>query len=238
MKKAIIIGATSGIGKELAVILGRNNYIVGLAGRRVELLLELQQELKNRSYIKQIDVSEPVPAMLLLQELIDEMGGMDLIVISAGQGYINPELEWQPEFETVKVNVLGFMAMANVAMQYFVQQGQGHIVGISSIAAIRGSASAPAYAASKAFVSNYLEGLRFQAQKSGMDIVVTDIQPGLVDTAMAQGDGLFWVAPVERAADQIFQVIRKRKKYAYVTKRWRMIAWLLRIIPDRFCHNL
>jgi len=238
MKKAIIIGASSGIGKELAVILSRNDYIVGLAGRRVQLLLELQQELKNQSYIKQIDVSDPGPAMLLLQELIDEMGGMDLIVISAGQGYINPELEWQPEFETVKVNVLGFMAMANVAMQYFVRQGQGHIVGISSLAAIRGSAGGPAYAASKAFVSNYLEGLRFQAQKSGLDIVVTDIQPGLVDTAMAKGEGLFWVAPVEKAAGQIFQVIRKRKKHGYVTKRWRLIAWLVRIMPDRFCHNL
>jgi short-subunit dehydrogenase len=171
--------------------------------------------------------------MNLLGELIREMGGVDVIVISAGIGFINPDLNWEQEEETIDVNVSGFAAMANVAFEHFHSRGSGQIVGISSIAAIRGSGDSPAYNASKAFVSNYLEGLRQKASKLKIPIVVTDIQPGLVDTAMAKGDGLFWVAPPEIAAKQIFRAIRNKKKHAYITKRWRVIAWLLRVMPDR-----
>jgi short-subunit dehydrogenase len=103
---------------------------------------------------------------------------------------------------------------------------------ISSIAAIRGSGAAPAYAASKAFMSNYLEGLRIKAFKTGLPIVVTDIQPGFVDTAMAQGQGLFWVAPPNTAALQIYKAIERKAKHAYVTRRWSIIGWLLKALPD------
>ena len=77
----------------------------------------------------------------------------------------------------------------------------------------RGGA-APAYNASKAFVSNYMEGLRQKVRKPNLPITVTDIQPGLVDTAMAQGEGLFRVAPPEKAARQIHEVIKRRRKHA------------------------
>jgi short-subunit dehydrogenase len=126
--------------------------------------------------------------------------------------------------------------MANVAFKHFLEQSSGHLVGISSIAALRGSGATPAYNASKAFVSNYLEGLRQKASKLKLPITVTDIQPGLVDTAMAQGEGLFWIAPPEIAARQIFDTIKSRRKRAYITKRWRLIAWLLKAMPDRI-HN-
>ncbi len=231
MKKSIIIGATSGIGRELAKILSLNNYTVGMAGRRTELLSNLQRAISG-SYIKRIDVTESEEAITLLKELIQEMGGIDLIVISSGVGFINPELDWKQEKETINVNISGFAAIANAAFKYFSNQGSGHIVGISSIAAIRGSGEAPAYNASKAFVSNYLEGLRQKASKSGIAITVTEIQPGFVDTAMAKGEGLFWVSPPEKAARQIFKAITGKKKHAYITKRWSLIALLLKIIPD------
>lgn len=115
-------------------------------------------------------------------------------------------------------------------------QSSGHIAGISSIAAIRGPGKAPAYNASKSFMSNYLEGLRQKASKSGIAITVTEIQPGFVNTAMAKGEGLFWVAPPEKAAWQIFKAITGKKKHAYITKRWRSIAWLLKIMP-RWIYN-
>jgi len=230
MKKAIIIGATSGIGRELAKILSLNNYVVGMAGRRTELLSNLQREISG-SYIKRIDVTKSEEAITLLKELIQEMGGMDLIVISSGVGFINPELVWKQEKETIDVNISGFAAIANAAFKYFSNQGSGHIVGISSVAAIRGSGEAPAYNASKAFVSNYLEGLRQKARKSGIAITVTEIQPGFIDTAMAKGEGLFWVSPPGKAARQIFKAINSKKKHAYITKRWRLIALLLKIIP-------
>lgn len=237
MKKAIIVGATSGIGRELAKILSLNNYVVGMAGRRTELLSNLQREIPG-SYIKRIDVIKPEEAITLLKELIQEMGGMNLIVISSGVGFINPELVWKQEKETIDVNISGFSAIANAAFKYFSNQGSGHIVGISSIAAIRGSGEAPAYNASKAFVSNYLEGLRQKANKSGIAVTVTVIQPGFVNTAMAKGEGLFWVAPPEKAAWQILRAITDKKKHAYITKRWRIIAWLLKVIPGWIYNKL
>jgi len=103
----------------------------------------------------------------------------------------------------------------------------------SSIAAIRGGGDAPAYNASKAFVSNYLEGLRQMAAKMKLPLTVTDIKPGFVDTVMAQGEGLFWVAPAEKAAKQILEAVEKKKDHAYVTKRWRLVAWVLKLLPGR-----
>lgn len=232
MKKAIVIGASSGIGRELAKVLSQNNYIVGLVGRRTELLSELQREIPTKTYTKRIDVARTTEAINLLEELIQEMGGMDVIILSSGVGFINPDLIWEQEKETIDINVSGFVAVANVVFKHFCKQGSGQIVGMSSIAAIRGNCDSPAYNASKAFVSNYLEGLRQKVSKLRLSIAVTDIQPGFVDTAMAKGNGLFWVAPKEKAAWQIFRAIKSKKKHAYITKRWRIIAWLLKIMPD------
>lgn len=230
MKKAIIIGATSGIGRELAKVLSADGYTVGITGRRLHLLEKLENELPNRSFVKPMDVSNE-SARNDLKNLIDEMQGVDLVVISAGIGSIDPKLPWKKEKETIETNVLGFTAMANVAYHYFQQKGTGHLLGISSIAAIRGGGS-PAYNASKSFVSNYLQGLRYIIEKGKSNIVVTDVQPGFVDTDMAQGEGLFWVASPQKAAAQIYGAIRNKKKHVYITKRWRLIGWLLKLMPD------
>jgi short-subunit dehydrogenase len=232
MKRAIVIGASSGVGKELAIVLSQDGFAVGLMARRIDLLEELSSRLPNRALSRQADISDYSQAMASLENLIEEIGGVDLIVISAGTGFINPGLDWSKEKETIDVNVIGFTAMANVAFRHFVKAGRGHLVGISSIAAIRGSGGAPAYSASKAFMSNYLEGLRISARKAGLPIVVTDIQPGFVDTAMAQGHGLFWVASPQKAARQIYKAIQRKARHAYVTKRWSAIGWLLKVLPD------
>ncbi len=223
MKKAIIIGASSGIGKDLAKVLSQNGYAVGLTGRRIELLTALQNELPTESFVKTMDVSQTDKAIQQLIELISEMNGVELVVISAGIGFINTEFDWEKEKATIETNVTGFAAMTNVAVKHFLEQRAGHLVGISSIAALRGSGGAPAYNASKAFVSNYLEGLQQKFFQLKLPIVVTDVKPGFVDTAMAQGDGLFWVAPPEKAARQIYKIIKARRNHAYVTKRWRLI---------------
>lgn len=237
MKKAVVIGATSGIGRELAKILAEHDYAVGLVGRRAALLRELQAEIGARSHIKSFDISSE-EAMSLLEELIQEMNGIDLVVISAGCGFINPDLDFAKEKETIAVNVTGFAAMANIAFKRFIEQGAGHIVGISSVAALRGSGQAPAYNASKAFVSNYLEGLRQKAHQLGLPITITEIQPGFVDTAMAQGEGLFWVASPPKAASQIYSAIAHKRSHAYITKRWQFISWLLKIMPGRLYNKL
>lgn len=232
MKKAIVVGASSGIGRALARILAQEGYGVGLMARRLPLLLELQQDLGPHAFVSQTDVADPVDAMSRFCELVRGMGGIDLVVISAGTGFINNDLEWSKENETIAVNVTGFTAMANAAMHCFLEQGSGHLVNVSSIAALRGDGSAPAYSASKAFESIYLEGLRQKVDALRLPITITDIQPGFVRTAMAQGRGLFWVASPEKAARQIYQAIRRRRKHAYVTRRWRLIAWLVKCLPD------
>jgi len=191
MKKAIIIGASSGIGRELAKILSRNQYVVGVMARRVQLLVELNNEVEVELFVQKIDVADIEPAMEILNEFIKEMGGVDLIVISAGTGEINDSLSWPLENETIKTNVSGFAALVNVAMDHFTEKGSGHLVGISSVAALRGGRESPAYNASKAFESNYIEGLRQKIRRLQLPITVTDIKPGFVNTAMAKGEGIF-----------------------------------------------
>ncbi len=232
MKKAIVLGASSGIGMELARLLAGDGCMVGLAARRVDALDELARELGGGARVKRIDLAGPEEAARLLRGFIDELGGADLIVISSGVDRFTPALEWEPTREIIDVNVAGFTAVANEAYRYFESRGEGHLVGISSIAALRGNEGHPAYSASKAFVSNYMEGLRIKAMNAGLAITVTDIRPGNVDTPMSRGqEGLFWVAPPRKAAAQILEAIRKKKNIAYVTRRWRAVAHLMRILP-------
>lgn len=232
MKRAIIIGASSGIGKDLAIILAEHGYEVGLMARRMEKLEALQKEIPTKTYIEHIDIAYPSEATKKTEEMISKMGGLDLIVLNAGIGLLNSELELAKEIETINVNVQGFVALAGLSYKYFANQGHGHIVGVSSIGALRGNHHAPAYNASKAFMSNYLEGLRKKAFIEKIPITVTDIKPGFVDTDMAKAEKKFWVATPKKAAEQIFSAIKSKKKHAYITHRWCLIGWLLNLMPD------
>jgi short-subunit dehydrogenase len=236
LKKAIVIGVSSGVGRELSRLLAEKGYHLGIAARRIELLHDLKDELSTPTIIRQMDVGCTDQCIKTLSELITEMQGVDLIVFAAGVGDINKPLDWDLEQHSVTTNVLGFMAVANVAMKHFIERQSGHFVAISSIAALRGGKGAPAYNASKAFISNYLEGLRQKVTGLGLAITVTDIKPGFIDTEMAKGDGLFWVAPPRKAAIQIVKGIEKKKPHVYVTKRWRLIAWVLKAMPA-FLYN-
>jgi short-subunit dehydrogenase len=227
---AIIIGATSGIGRELAKQMSEIGYTVGITGRRTELLDSLEQELSNPCYKSFMDLTQINDACSAFKDLLVEMKDVDIVIINSGVGYLDDEFLLENELNTVDVNVAGFTAMANIAFHYFVKQRKGHIVGISSVAAIKGGRAA-AYNASKAYVSNYLEGLLCQSQHRQLPIHVTDIRPGFVDTAMAQGDGVFWNAPVDKATKQMLNAILKKRRLVYVTKRWKIVGYLLSIIP-------
>ena len=231
MKKAIIIGATSGIGKELAKLLVANGYTVGITGRRFELLQELKKENPNSFLIKSFDITDTTLTTNKLNELTTELGGLDLLILSSGIGDLNIHLDFKIEKQTIETNVLGFSCIVDWAFRYFEKQNYGHLVAISSIAGLRGSRYAPSYNASKAFQINYLEGLRQKAKRLNKNIFVTDIRPGLVNTQMAKGDGLFWVMPVEKVVKQLFNAIKKKRKVVYITKRWSIIALLLKIMP-------
>ena len=238
MKKAIVIGASSGIGRELAKILSKNGYVVGIMARRVHLLNELRNETGGGLFVQGIDVADSEAAMRTLANFIKEMGGADLIIISAGTGDLNIGLDWQLEYATIGTNVTGFAAMANVAIHHFMEKGAGHLVNISSIAALRGGRESPAYNASKAFESNYMEGLRQEIRKLGLPITITDVKPGYVKTAMMKAENIFWAASAEKAAMQIYRAINRRASNAYITRRWRLIAWLLKLMPGPIYERL
>jgi len=236
MKKAIVVGATSGMGKELARLLAGNGYQVGVTGRRKALLVALKLEQPDAFVNKTFDVTDTTLSILELNELVTELGGLDLLIISSGTGELNDNLDFEPEKRTIDTNVVGFTAIADWAFNYFRNQGYGHLAAISSIAGIRGMRQAPSYGSTKAYQINYLQALRQKAGKLRLPIAITDIRPGFVDTDMAKGDGLFWVATVEKAARQMFKALLHKKRVIYVTKRWAFIVWILRRIPN-FLYN-
>src|ERR1035437_1782768 len=197
--KVIIIGATSGIGRELATIYAKKGYFVGITGRRNELLLSLQNKFPKNIVTECFDVTQK---------------------------------ENIPHLQTLIQNVDGFVEIICYAFNYLVNQGYGQIACTSSIASTRGNSMAPAYSASKAFESIYMEGLYYKAKKLKKNIVITDIQPGFVDTGLAKGNGKFWIATPQKAAMQMYQAIKKKRKRAYITKRWWIIATLLKWMPD------
>ena len=231
MNNAIVIGASSGMGRELARILVGQGCKVGITGRRLELLEELKSECPDQYLIRDFDCRD-LQNTNHLESLTASLEPVDLIVLCAGNGEINKGLDFNIEHETNELNVLAFTEIVGWAFKYFQRKGTGQLAVISSIAGIRGGRVAPAYNASKAYQIRYLEGLRQRAVRLKLPIVITDIRPGFVDTDMAKGGGKFWVVPKQKAAKQIFGHIKKRRDIAYVSKRWRLIAWILAILPN------
>lgn len=164
MKKAIIIGATSGLGLETARLLAQRGWQVGLAGRREDRLLQLKSEFPAHTVIQRLDVTDG-DADRQLHLLIEKLGGMDLFLLCAGIGRQNPNLLPGTELDTAQTNVIGFTRMTTTAFDYFRQQGGGHIAVISSIAGTKGLGAAPAYSATKRFQNTYIEALE---QLAGM----------------------------------------------------------------------
>lgn len=229
MKKAIIIGATSGIGKSLALKLTQQGYLIGITGRRNRLLEVIRQENPDKILTLTMDVTQLEETLQNLQNLVEKIGGLDLLVISAGTGELNEVLDFKLEQPTLETNVLGFTNIMDWAYRFFENQGNGHLVAITSVGGLYGNPIAPAYNASKAFQINYLDGIRQKARRQKLPIIITDIRPGFVKTDMAKGDGQFWVAPVEVATKQIFTAIRRKKSKAYITRRWTAIGFFLKL---------
>jgi short-subunit dehydrogenase len=237
MVQGIIIGASSGIGWELAVQLAAKGYQLGLVARRREKLELLSSSLPGDHFVVQADVSQAEQAQVALSELIETMGNVELIVLNSGVGQQEKKLDWDVEREMIDVNIRGFAALSVVSMNYFRQRGNGHLVGISSVAAHMSGGLAPTYAATKAFVSSYLNGMRSRAEYSKLPITITTVEPGFVDTPMVQGSPI-WTATVEKAVAQLVPAILNKKGHIYITKRWRYVAWLLNLMPKWLMRRL
>jgi len=236
MKKAIVVGASSGLGRGIAELLVSDGYQVAITGRRIALLEEIARQNPGQYIISGFDVTVLDAVTQKLDELAEKLGGLDLFIISAGGGDLNELLEFSLEKKMIDLNVAAFTQLADWAYGYFRRQGHGHIAAISSIAGLRGMRHAPAYNASKAYQISYLEALRQKSSYLKLPVTVTDIRPGFVDTPNAKGEGRFWQASVNKASGQIFMAIKAKKKVVYITKRWWLIAMVMKLVP-RFIYE-
>jgi len=226
MGKAIVIGASSGIGREVAKLLIADGWTVGVAARRVELLQTL-----GAAAVESIDVTTET-ATEHLQSLINKIGGMDLFFYASGIGKQNRELKEDIELATVQTNGLGFTRMIGEAYRYFAEQGHGHIAAITSIAGTKGLGPAPSYSATKAMQNVYLQALEQQANARGLKIRFTDIRPGFVDTALLSGDFKYpMMLKPERVAEDIVSAIKGRKHIRVIDWKYRLMTALWRRIP-------
>ena len=232
MKKIIIVGATSGIGEGLVRRYAENGCAkIGIIGRRRDLLDNLCASYPDVCESAVCDVTDIFHVETVLNGLAGCLGGIDLLILSAGTGDLNPSLDYRIESEALQLNVVSWTFIVDWSIRFFEKQGGGHLAAITSVGGLRGNGIAPAYNATKAFQINYLEGMRQRIVSNRMPIVVTDIRPGFVDTAMAKGEGLFWKASVDRVARQIVRGLERKRSIMYVTRRWRMVAGLWQCIP-------
>ena len=230
-KIAIVVGASSGIGLEVAKLLMEQGWTVGVAARRVELLQSIGAAAVERIDVTADDATEG------LQRLISKLGGMDLFFYASGIGKQNRELTADIELATVQTNGMGFIRMIGEAYRYFVEQGYGHIAAITSIAGTKGLGPAPSYSATKAMQNVYLQALEQQSRSRKLNIRFTDIRPGFVDTALLSGDFHYpMMLRPENVAKEIVQAINHHKhirvidwKYRILTAAWRRIPlWIWR----------
>jgi short-subunit dehydrogenase len=233
MKKAIIIGASSGIGREIALQLANVGFLVGIAARRENLLDELKREIGVERCLSQvIDISDVTRTIDAFRALYDRLGTVDFVYLVAGVGFANPNLEPDIEARTIQINCTGFALIASETIRRFFIQGTGHLIGITSVAAARPSCGAPAYGASKAFDSIYLEGMRYLVISKKLPIHVTEVRPGFVQTDMLKAHNPFWVTSPSVAARAIIRAAKKKRRIAYITPRWRIVWVLLRMLPE------
>lgn len=235
MKRIVIIGATSGMGKCIAEkYLQRNNH-VAITGRRGDLLVQLKK-VHPQIVTACFDITKD-DALIHIENVVTQLGGLDLLILSAGGGESNKTYEWAKEDWMVQLNVNAFMRITHWAFEFYMKQGHGQLAVISSIAANRGNAISPAYSAGKAFQTVYMEGLAIKAKKTMKPVYITVIEPGFVATKKHEGK-IFWVVPVEKAARQIMVAIEQKKQKVYISKRWQLIAWLLKRIPYNMYRRL
>jgi short-subunit dehydrogenase len=232
-RRAIIIGATSGIGLEVAKVLAKKGWLVGIAGRRQELLEQIQQEHQNIVATEQIDVTQS-DAPDHLQTLIENLGGMDLYFHSSGIGYQNTELDMERELATVETNAVGMTRMVGAAFHYFeAHPGQkGQIAVISSIAGTKGLGAAPAYSATKRYVNHYLECLTQLCHIRRLrHISIHDIRPGFVRTALISGSNYPLQLDAAKVAQQIVKKLEQRRAIITIDWRYRLLVFFWRLIP-------
>lgn len=248
------MGATSGIGQEVARLLAANGYEVGIAGRREERLVQMAKATPGIVAYRQIDVAKE-DAPTELHKLIEELGGMDLYFHSSGIGWENVALDADKELKTVETNGMGFMRMVSAAYNWFAEQRtdeakiraeraeqrasskerKARIACITSIARTRGLGAAPAYSATKRMQAHYLECLSQQARMRHLNIGITDIRPGFVATDLIAGSHFPLQLKAEDVARTIVRTIvraiERGSEVVTIDWRYRLLVAAWQLIP-------
>jgi len=228
-KKAIIVGASSGIGQEVARLLLADGWHIGVAARREEPLMALKATAPEE--VMTIDVTKEDAGEQLLM-LIERLGGIDLYFHASGIGKQNRTLTEDIELRTMATNAVGFTRMIGTAYRYFAERGNGHIAAISSIAGTKGLGPAPAYSATKALQATYLQALEQQARQRGLNIRFTDIRPGFVKTALLDDEFPYpMLMKPEAVAQDIVESIHRGRHVRIIDYRYRALTFIWRLIP-------
>lgn len=230
-KKVIVVGATSGIGFEVACRLLDDGWTVGVAGRRKDLLEKLCQKDTNRVQMEVLDVTQS-DAVEHLETLIQKLGGMDLFFLSSGVGFQNPSLTSEIEVGTMMTNGVGFTRMVTAAFAYFKRERRaGHIAVISSVAGTKGIGVAPAYSASKRFQNTYIDALAQLVRMQHLPISFTDIRPGFVATDLLKDRNYPMLMKPDRVAEKIVAALKKKRRVVVIDNRYRVLVFFWRLIP-------
>lgn len=231
-KRIVVVGATSGIGLDVARLFISRGWFVGVAGHNTQMLDALKQENPSQVYTAVIDITHS-DAPERLSHLIEEMSGMDVYFHSSGIGYNNPQLDETKELDTLRTNGEGFTRMIGAAYRYFRLRKKGQIVAISSVAATRGMGSAPAYSATKRFQMHYLQSIRQLATTDSLHLTVTEIRPGFVDTPLLRDGKYPMLMESKIVAQAIVKAVIRRKRLLTFDWRYRLLVAFWRMIPVR-----
>lgn len=235
-QRIVIIGASSGLGKEVASQFAQMGWTIGIAARRIEVLNELQKQFPQAIVAtEQIDVTSADAGEKLLL-LIEKIGGIDVLLLASGIGAQNPSLNIDTELNTVKTNTLGFTHIVDTAFNYFrnrpSNESPGQIAVISSIAGTMGLGIAPSYSATKRYQRHYIDALEQLAHFEKVNVKFTDIRPGFVDTPLLNNCHKFpMMMSVEYATPRIVKAILRGKRISIIDWRWRLVVAFWHLIP-------
>ena len=255
IERAIVVGASAGIGRAIVAQLLAGGSSVALVARRREPMAELAAQYPphvpaasggmteqpstsgrmkaGQAFVYEHDVTHYSEVPALFQEIAHDLGGLDTIIYASG---VLPPMEeneytFSKDREVIEVNVLGAFAWLDEAARRFGQLRSGTMVGISSVSGERGRRGNPAYGSSKAALTSLMESYRNRLSRYGVHVVT--IKPGFIDTAMTKGKpGLLWLISADEAAKKILSAIRSGKNTAYIPGQWRLVSGLLKIIPS------
>lgn len=235
MKRIVIIGASSGMGMRIAADFAKAGWTVGAAARSESRLRELKELAPAQITYSVIDVTAQ-DAVRKFEDLIEEIGGMDILLYAAGTGWYNPELNVGKDEATVGVNVLGFTRIVNAAYRYFKRTAnvsKGRIAVITSIGGVKGLGVSAAYSASKRYQWTYLQALDQLAHSQHVNVSITDLRPGFVDTPFLEGNRSYpMLMSIDYVAPRIEKAIMERRRVAVIDSRWAVVGALWRMIPN------